>query len=68
MWELQGLEGCGQREGLVWLGLFERFGCSVIFGRDTIVLGRGSHEGLCILGFWVALWGLKGNGVKCILA
>ena len=36
---------CGEREGLVWLGLVEKCGYSEIFGRDLIVLVRGSHSG-----------------------
>ena len=40
---LGGLGGCRQRGGLVWLGLLERYGCSVIFGWYSPVLGRGSH-------------------------
>ena len=54
----EGLGGCGQREGIIWSGLFEMCGCSDIFDRYLPVLGPWLPLGIVYSDFWGALWGL----------
>ena len=54
----------GRGGGLVWSGLMDKCGYSENFARGPPVLGRGSHQGSCILRFLGALRGLKNNGAR----